>query len=124
MTKELIKVSIDRKVAVATMDNPPANALSPALRDEFMDKLKMLAEKRRCVGGDYHGARGRSFSRPAPTSRRYWNLDRGKRSGPGSGHPGRFTAALPQCRKARDRGHQRHVLRRRAAKWHWPATYG
>ncbi|MBW1788743.1 MAG: enoyl-CoA hydratase/isomerase family protein [Deltaproteobacteria bacterium] len=44
MSQELIQVRINEKVAVATMNNPPANALSPTLRDEFMDKLKMLAE--------------------------------------------------------------------------------
>ena len=40
------KIQIDRldKVAVATIRNPPANALSPELRMEFMDKIEELAE--------------------------------------------------------------------------------
>jgi enoyl-CoA hydratase len=44
MAEELIQIQIEDKLAVATMNNPPANALSPALRDEFMGKLNMLAE--------------------------------------------------------------------------------
>jgi enoyl-CoA hydratase len=44
MPQELVRVRTEGKVAIATMDNPPANALSPALRDEFIDRLKSLSD--------------------------------------------------------------------------------
>ena len=44
MQSEKVRIEIDGKVAVATIDNPPANALSPELRDEFMGKLRELSE--------------------------------------------------------------------------------
>ena len=44
MEKEKIDIRKEGRVAVATMNNPPANALSPALRDEFIEKLKALSE--------------------------------------------------------------------------------
>jgi enoyl-CoA hydratase len=40
MGAEKIQVEVVRKVAIATLNNPPANALSPELRHEFMDKLR------------------------------------------------------------------------------------
>ena len=43
MEPEKILIQKEGKTAVATMDNPPANALSPALRDEFIEKLKALS---------------------------------------------------------------------------------
>lgn len=44
MQSDKIRIEIHDKVAVATIDNPPANALSPELRDEFMGKLRGLSE--------------------------------------------------------------------------------
>jgi len=44
MQSEKVRIEIDGKVAVATIDNPPANALSPELRDEFTGKLRGLSE--------------------------------------------------------------------------------
>jgi enoyl-CoA hydratase len=44
MTSEMIGVEYVRKAAVVTMDNPPANALSPALREEFTAALEALAK--------------------------------------------------------------------------------
>ena len=43
MEPEKILIQKEGKVAVATMSNPPANALSPALRDEFLEKLGALS---------------------------------------------------------------------------------
>lgn len=43
MEKEMIQIEIVRNVAIATMNNPPANALSLDLRSEFIDKLKKLS---------------------------------------------------------------------------------
>jgi enoyl-CoA hydratase/carnithine racemase len=43
MEPEKVLIQKEGKVAVATMNNPPANALSPALRDEFIEKLKALS---------------------------------------------------------------------------------
>jgi len=44
MAPETIQVERRHRVAIATMNNPPANALSPELRDEFMDKLTALSK--------------------------------------------------------------------------------
>jgi enoyl-CoA hydratase len=44
MEKEKIQIEIIQNLAVATMDNPPANALSPDLRYEFTEKLGELSE--------------------------------------------------------------------------------
>lgn len=44
MASEMIQTEIVQKVGVMTMNNPPANALSPALRDEFLDKLEGMAK--------------------------------------------------------------------------------
>lgn len=44
MGAEKIQVEVVRKVAIATMNNPPANALSPELRHEFMDKLRGMSK--------------------------------------------------------------------------------
>ncbi len=43
MEQEMIQIEINRNVAIATINNPPANALSPNLRDEFIDKLSALS---------------------------------------------------------------------------------
>jgi enoyl-CoA hydratase len=43
MEPEKILIQKEGRVAVATMSNPPANALSPALRDEFLEKLGALS---------------------------------------------------------------------------------
>ncbi len=42
MESEKVHIEINQKVAVATINNPPANALSPELRDEFMDKVGLM----------------------------------------------------------------------------------
>jgi enoyl-CoA hydratase len=42
MESEKIQIEIINKTAIMTMNNPPANALSPELRYEFTDKLKEL----------------------------------------------------------------------------------
>ena len=44
MESENVKIEIIGKVAVAIIDNPPANALTPELRMEFMGKLGELSE--------------------------------------------------------------------------------
>jgi enoyl-CoA hydratase/carnithine racemase len=44
MEKEKIQIEIIQNVAIATMNNPPANALSPDLRYEFTSKLDELSE--------------------------------------------------------------------------------
>jgi len=44
MESENVHIEIIGKVAVATIDNPPANALTPELRMEFMIKLGELSE--------------------------------------------------------------------------------
>ncbi|MBW1781365.1 MAG: enoyl-CoA hydratase/isomerase family protein [Deltaproteobacteria bacterium] len=44
MASEKIKIERVGKVAVVMIDNPPANALSPELRAEFMTKLEELAQ--------------------------------------------------------------------------------
>lgn len=44
METELIHVEIQQKVAILTIDNPPANALSPKLREEFLIKMDKIAE--------------------------------------------------------------------------------
>jgi len=44
MEPEMIRVEIIRKVAIVTMNNPPANALSPELRLDFTHKLAELSE--------------------------------------------------------------------------------
>ena len=44
MSGERFKVEISGKVAVMTMDNPPANALSPEFRDEMMEKVHALSQ--------------------------------------------------------------------------------
>ncbi|MFH1954672.1 MAG: enoyl-CoA hydratase-related protein [Pseudomonadota bacterium] len=44
MQSEKVRIEINGKVAVATIDNPPANALSPELRVEFMEKLRELSK--------------------------------------------------------------------------------
>ncbi len=44
MASEMIQTEIVRRVGVMTMNNPPANALSPELRYEFTDKIKEMSE--------------------------------------------------------------------------------
>ena len=44
MELEKVQVKTIRKVAIATMNNPPANALSPDLRFEFTHKLAELSQ--------------------------------------------------------------------------------
>ncbi|MFH1974820.1 MAG: enoyl-CoA hydratase-related protein [Pseudomonadota bacterium] len=44
MESEKIQVEMIQKVAVITMNNPPANALSPELRFEFTHKLTKLSQ--------------------------------------------------------------------------------
>lgn len=44
MDSENVQIEIVGKVAIATIDNPPANALTPELRMEFMAKIEELAE--------------------------------------------------------------------------------
>lgn len=43
MAGEKIQIRIEDRVCIATMNNPPANALSPELRYEFMDKLEAIS---------------------------------------------------------------------------------
>jgi len=44
MDSENVQIEMVGKVAVATICNPPANALTPELRMEFMTKLGELSE--------------------------------------------------------------------------------
>jgi len=44
MTGEMNQIRIEARESIATMNNPPANALSPELRYEFMDKLVKISE--------------------------------------------------------------------------------
>ena len=44
METEKIKIETIRNVAIATMNNPPANALSPDLREEFTSKLTEMSQ--------------------------------------------------------------------------------
>jgi enoyl-CoA hydratase len=44
MGAEKIQMEVVRKVAIATLNNPPANALSPELRHEFMGKLRDVSK--------------------------------------------------------------------------------
>jgi enoyl-CoA hydratase/carnithine racemase len=44
MGTDLIRVEVTGKTAVATIDNPPANALSPVLTAEFRGKLEAMAK--------------------------------------------------------------------------------
>lgn len=44
MGTDLIRVEVTGKTAVATMDNPPANALSPTLTAEFRGKLEEMSK--------------------------------------------------------------------------------
>lgn len=43
MPSEMIQIEIKDKIAVATINNPPANALGPDLREEFTGKLETMA---------------------------------------------------------------------------------
>ena len=42
MNAEKIQIQIHQKVAIAAIANPPVNALSPELREEFLDKLGQM----------------------------------------------------------------------------------
>jgi len=44
MGDQFIRIQVKDRIAVATMDHPPANALSPELRDEFLEKLAALSD--------------------------------------------------------------------------------
>ena len=44
MDEEMVKIEFSRKLALITIDNPPANAISPEVRDEFLDKLYDLSQ--------------------------------------------------------------------------------
>ena len=45
MDSENVQIEMVGKVAVATICNPPANALTPELRTEFMAKLEELSRE-------------------------------------------------------------------------------
>jgi enoyl-CoA hydratase len=44
MEGEMIQIRIEDRVCIATMNNPPANALSPELRFEFTDRLEEISK--------------------------------------------------------------------------------
>jgi len=44
MNDEKVKMEYEEKIAVLTIDSPPANAISPEVREEFLDKLHGLAQ--------------------------------------------------------------------------------
>jgi len=44
MDDEKVKMEYEEKIAVLTIDSPPANAISPEVREEFLDKLHGLAQ--------------------------------------------------------------------------------
>jgi len=44
MVTEMIQIEILQKVAFITINNPPANALTPELRDEFSEKLSQISK--------------------------------------------------------------------------------
>lgn len=44
MESEKIQIEVIQKIAIMTMNNPPANALSPELRSEFTHKLNELSQ--------------------------------------------------------------------------------
>ncbi len=43
MEQEMVQIETVQHAAIVTMNNPPANAISPALRSEFIEKLTKLA---------------------------------------------------------------------------------
>ncbi len=44
MGGEKIQIEVLQRVALATINNPPANALTPELRDEFLEKLLRISK--------------------------------------------------------------------------------
>lgn len=62
MGEERIRIELADRVAVATMDHPPANALSPELREEFLGKLAALSEDEEVWTVIITGAGGKFFA--------------------------------------------------------------
>ena len=45
----LVLYSVDRDVAVLTIDNPPVNAIGPGVPEAILDGLRRAVAIRRCV---------------------------------------------------------------------------
>jgi enoyl-CoA hydratase/carnithine racemase len=61
MEAEKIQVEVLKRVAFVTINNPPANALTPELRDEFSSKLSRISEDEEVWSLIITGAGGKFF---------------------------------------------------------------